>query len=614
MKRFKDLSILSFLFFLLLPRFFEVTAETWKVWKAAVILRDTGYFSMFSMGPLYDLYLMPFTFLTFPYSINLEFIITHLFAFYCLKKLLRKYLPEWICWILVAAWIPNLCILESTKYVAGIAFICWHFSLEKNSNWRRSFFPPILIASILCSQGNIIFYIGHLIGLVLSKVLRKENFEQITTKVSWLRLTQLALLALIIVANLRQSPRRDNNPFMNDSAYFPVPTQSHMTIAFFQMGNFQYVSEHYPENKWKEMDWFETNKEAFAGAQSIVEAIRLRPRQVLNGIIKNAVILKRVPIFFFIGDYAFKLKSSYNFAIKVLIFSLIGFTMFYNIKKTWQDPKHLEVLLPVVLGLSSLIMAILLTWVNFRFFMQLLPGFIVFIAEGLTGENPFNERFLQKKWLRIFLFGTCSVIFLLSFFPSLVFSEANWLTSLNFILLALLLILTLIGDKFTKIKKLAGSVAMVGSALTIIFSFSWPMGVQSQITQILNLKTFLNLSSPVSYSAAYDLLKPYVDKSTKHLSNEANLFEGPYDLGINKALMSTALPPKSRPKDEAQKILSEIDLIIISKNWAVDSYSVGTQDLYKYQIHVKPFLEEQIKLGQWRCDEIDYYGEACVKL
>ena len=46
--------------FALTPRFWETGGESWKAWAAARILRETGGFPVFSLGPLYVVYLQAF--------------------------------------------------------------------------------------------------------------------------------------------------------------------------------------------------------------------------------------------------------------------------------------------------------------------------------------------------------------------------------------------------------------------------------------------------------------------------------------------------------------------------------------------------------------------------
>lgn len=614
MKHVKELLVLSLLFFLFLPRFHEITAETWKVWKAAVLIRETGYFSMFSMGPLYDLYLMFFTFLPFPVSINLEFILTHLFAIFCLKKLLDRYLPWWATWPLVAAWIPNLCLLESTKYVAGIAFLCLHFSFTNDSKWRKSYFPPALLAAVLCSQGYMFFYVGHVVGILISPLFTKVKLSFPKLKIGPILFFQIFLILFFILATIRQSPRTDNNPFMSNSDYYPIPTQSHMTIAFFQMGNYKYVAKNYPEDQWKTKDWFDTNQEAFGGAQSILEAIELRPDSVKANVKESFNDLKRVPAFFLIGNGAFIYDSAQNFVIKLLSFFLIGLAAFFHVKNLNKDSMNAATTLSLLLGGASLVAAILLTWVNFRFFMQLLPFFVVFWGEGFKGSL---ESFLKfSKFKLVKLAATCVICIstIAMLIPMKIFTLGNWITSLNFFVLILISGLFLITQKVLKLKSYLDKVAIGLASILVLATVPWPYGMGGQIANLFNFSNLLNHATPISYTASFEQLKTYVQKSKRYLSNESNLFEGPYDLGLDKAVMSTALPPPSSPKSEALAILNTLDLILVSKSWAYDSYSVGTQDLYKYFLHVQPFLDEKMKNGTWRCDKIEWYGEACVKL
>lgn len=569
------------------------------------------------MGPLYDLYLLFFTFLPFPISINLEFIITHIFAIFCLKKLLDRYSPWWVSWTIVTAWIPYLCIFESTKYVAGAGFLCLHFSLPIDSKWRKNLFPPYLIASIMCSQGYVFFYIGHLVGTIIVWFSSKQQLVFPKLKLNKIFFVQALLFLIIIISMFLQSPRKDNNPFMIDSAYYPVPSNSHMTIAFFQIENFLYTTRNYPEAKWKTLDWYDSNQEVFGGAQTIFQAIKFRPKVVLQNVLANLNDLKGVPAFFITGQFALKHVSAKNFVVKVFSFLLVLFAIYFHLRKLMQDRKSAPLSISLLLGGLSLVVAILLTWVNFRFFMQLLPFFVVFWGETTLDSQVWQSDYnkLKQHKLTKIIASFLLLIFLGGMlFPHKVFPQGNWITSFNFLLMMVPILFMIGPESILKYKKMIGGFCIVLVVSLVLTSFSWPKGIEGQIKNIFNGHSFLNQSSPVSYTSSYQALRPYIQNSKRFISNEENLFEGLYDLGLDKAIMSTALPPQSIDKQIALNMLAELDLILVSKAWATDSYEIGTQDLYKYQIHVKPFLEEQVKKGTWKCDRIEWYGEACAKL
>ena len=88
------LGILIVATYVLAPRFWEPGGESWKNWVSATILRETARFTETHHGPLYNLYLQIFLFLDYPLSLNLEHILTRLFANTAVFLLLRQFLPS----------------------------------------------------------------------------------------------------------------------------------------------------------------------------------------------------------------------------------------------------------------------------------------------------------------------------------------------------------------------------------------------------------------------------------------------------------------------------------------------------------------------------------------
>ena len=67
--------------YLLTPRFWEPGGESWRNWAAARILRETGGFPVFSVGPAYVVYLQFFQLFNYPMSVQLEYLVTYLFTY-----------------------------------------------------------------------------------------------------------------------------------------------------------------------------------------------------------------------------------------------------------------------------------------------------------------------------------------------------------------------------------------------------------------------------------------------------------------------------------------------------------------------------------------------------
>lgn len=585
-------ALLVVLFFT--PRGWEITGETWKAWKCARILLETGEHSAFSMGPLYYTYLNIFKIFPFPYSINVEFVITHVFALVGLNRLLQTgFRSSWV-WLILVAWFPYLAMLESTKYVAAMGFLAWHFSLEENHHLKKGFIPPLLALSVLCNQGYMFFWVGHVLGHLLLLVSQKEKLEFKFTKILPLKLAIIFFMLWVVIG---QTKRPDNNPFMVDSRYYPVPVANHLNAAFFQMGNFQYVSQLYPQSTWMEQDWFLTNKEAFAGAQSISEAIKLKPETVWGNIKLNLKAGKDLAVYFFIGDAGRNIATKDIFVFKILSIFLWVLALGYFLYKKIMAENYSS-LLSLVLGTSSLLMAMILTWFNTRYMLQLFPVFILLLLNlrefAEEKKSPLQRIFASNSWL---------VGFGGSALAGLVIGP--W----YFLQFGLLFLIALVWRK--KISFIKHICLLIVLIITFI-SAPWPLGLMDHLQRFGDFNSFLLGNSNISFNRAYPILFQAVKNNKVVLSNDSVWLQSFSPAAMDKIEHTFILSPDGIGEDFAE--LSKIDVFLISHSWRTPGYSVGTQEQLRYQKIVKPFIDHELLLGSMKCAEIKYYGQVCAKL
>ena len=135
--------------YVLTPRFWEPSGEIWKQWAAARILRETGGFPVFSFGPLYISYLQIFQLFDYPLSMQLEYFLTHLFAYIAIFLMLRSVLPATFALLLTCAWIPMIAVLQPGAMVAGIGFTALYFR-GRSSGINKGYLPASLLAAALC--------------------------------------------------------------------------------------------------------------------------------------------------------------------------------------------------------------------------------------------------------------------------------------------------------------------------------------------------------------------------------------------------------------------------------------------------------------------------------
>lgn len=592
-KKFLDSHWLTFIGFILVilfltPRGWEITGETWKAWKCARILQETGEHSAFSMGPLYYTYLIFFKLFPYPFSINLEFIVTHLFALTGLFCLLRsKFKKSWAWWLLIA-WYPYLAMFESTKYVAGAGLLALHFSLHENHPYKRGLIPPWLALAVLCNQGYLFFWIGHILGEIISLIAKKTTIQ---FKFNKILIVKLFIVLFISWVAVKQSPRPDNNPFMLDSKYYPVPVKSHLNAAFFQMGNFRYVTQHYPESVWMEKDWYLTNTEAFGGAQSILEAIKLAPANVINNFKLNLSDAKNLPPFLIFGMSALSVptKEFIIFKLMAILFWIIAIT--YLFYKNFKQ-REFSTILSLSLGSMSLLTAMMLTWFNIRYMVQLLPViFLLFLyfydlTKDLKVDRPLN---LVSKAFKVF-----GVV---SFFLGFVLSP--WYFAQAGLLLLLVLSIKKRGQLFKDL-------AVIYLSVIIFTSCNWPNGLKDHLSKTFNFNYFLASDSVVSFNRAYSQIFKELEGKNKILSNDSIWMQSFAPVEMNKFTNPMEFPPL--PTKDEENLLTSFDAIFINQSWETQKYAVATQEGLRYQKFVRPYLESHPTI---KCKPIEHYGKVC---
>jgi hypothetical protein len=129
--------------YVLTPRFWEIGGESFKAWIAARILRETGGFPVFSLGPAYIAYLQLFSFFDYPLSVRLEYFLTHLFASVSLFYLVKSFVSRKYAFLLICAWIPLIAVVEGGYAVMGLGFLALYLTGRKQCSLNQGYSPPL---------------------------------------------------------------------------------------------------------------------------------------------------------------------------------------------------------------------------------------------------------------------------------------------------------------------------------------------------------------------------------------------------------------------------------------------------------------------------------------
>ena len=652
--RFRELFYFAVLFlsvYIFLPRFWEPSSETWRYWAFARILRETGGFPVFSGGPLYVLYLQLFSFFEYPLSFQIEFFATHVFTAGCIFLMLRKIVDNFPALLLTCAWLPAIAMVQGTAAVAGMGFVALYLARNViSSNENDHYLSLSLGAAGLCHSAYIPFFVAHAAGELIKRLICKSAIIAIPKNIKIVKFTlNIALITLIFMTVLFQSPRWDNSHMMVPATYMPVPMDNALEIGFFQIGTHYYVTQAIPEAKWLFQDWYFTHEKAFGGATTFLQALTTKTGLVFSIIANNVISFLYLPTIFLLGPVRPIFESSF---LKLFLWGLVIIGVLGIIKRC-KVREQIPLLMALSIGTMSIIGALFLTWFSLRYVMTLLPIALFVLAHigfglkslvaGKSAVGYANKdqrecfhmfpRSLWKKSISLFavrqvLFGILGVaIVVLGMFASkpliehlsgLIFcSTVNVPIAVRlFISFALIAVgifvvkrycplwpsylLRQITDHFKWI------VALLATAL--ILSNLCYSSEKLGLTNMFSMEYLLTGSRPVSLTTTHKTLLSSINRQTSVLALEDVWIKAFGDVDLNLVYNVFGLPPFADESGKSENFLSRLDVIWVSNNWISTSPAISTNSFLRYQLHIKPFLEREISIGNWVAEEVNGFG------
>ncbi|MGK5094790.1 hypothetical protein WDW89_22620 [Deltaproteobacteria bacterium TL4] len=550
--------------YLLTPRFYEPGGESWKAWTAAALFKNTGEFPLLSMGPLYYLYLNFFLIFPYPLSLKAEFFITHCLFFITFWILCRKYLTSYVAFLLVCAWIPSVSLIEGNKYVAGMALLALHYSLDRNSSYYKGFFPPLLLLACLVNLGYLFFWLGHALGYGFEY---KSHYKTCWREKGWKQAKlpfALKLFCFILVGAvwLHPSHRVDNNHYMTNYPHTPIALDSAFNVGFFQLGDWKYVIRNYPESEWFKKDWYLTHQEAYGNAKTFREALFQAPKTVFLNLKENIIPSVFSAAMLVVGP-AVQIKYV-NRGIFPVALVLLFLGMIQYVRNKWENKDYPQ-LISLVAGSSVFILILFLTHFTERYFLQLLPVITLVI---------FHIDFISSKNTASIFINRLGIVF--------------------------------------HYKNLFFGIMAVSIFTSSLYSYYYPKGVSSQIIAVFSGEGWIQRGENITknqipswnlgYAGVFSKISPHqrilTDQSTWIKSFADVHWDNVYDL--------IYLPP-FLDSGETGRFLETLDVILISYYLPQPQASWGTQSYLRYLLHIKPFLDSNVG-KTWKMQEIEYYG------
>ncbi len=654
------IAVLSLALVVLTPRYWEPSQENWHKWAAARILWETGEFPPPSMGPLYVAYLLPFSLIfKYPFSVTLEYWITHLFSYTAIYLLLQHFIRRRYALLLTIAWIPHLATVEPGGAILGIGLICWYFLPGKSPLRNKSYLPPALVAAGLSHTVYFIFLVGHLIGTFLEnrRGLSAANSSSFLVKnKSGQRLPARTLTAMLLLLGLAvmiipfSAP--DRNHILMDPTYVPIPLDNPVKTAFFVLGTERYVRRTFPEQEWVYQDWYLSTPQAYGGATTITQAIIRKPETVSRNFITNLASGLQLPLFLLSGAFLGPI------ALLFLFFPLFGFV---GLRKKWKEERNYPQLWSVIIGTSCALIVLALTNFNAaRYVATLLPvGFLLLIhtSSGFSIVTKYwaNQLGLRAEKYRIEnvkkvdfrIIGSGILLILLGLaadeqvihqivlqnqeLPMFILRQIE-IARMSFIVIGAILLLFnkkinfyrekikgLIQDRPERLSLILQKADLNGtkylvvtSAILLLLTVHYPFGIAQQFQSVFQGKAFLSGLEPVSLADAYPELQKHLNANTAVLTREYTWVMAFTEVKLDNVYQIWSLPPFPDLSGETEKKLRGLDAIFVSFWLESARPNPGTQTYPRYIFHLKPFLEKARREG-WKEEKIRGYGTIYLK-
>lgn len=634
--------VLLLAIFLLTPRGWEPGGETWRYWAAARILRETGGFPVFSVGPLYVLYLQAFSGFGYPLGVQLEYVVTHLLCYCSVWLMLRGVLPATVALVLTCAWLPMMATLQGAGALAGLGWLAWYCRGRVRSGLNHGWVPPSLTAAALCHSAYAPFLGGHVVGMLMQ---RWRRIPAVSAPIAtWARPWRHGLIALLATVALltvvAPSRRWDHNHMLMDPTYSPIPLRDPVTIGFFQTGNFRHVMRTVPEPLRLEQDWYLTNKAAFGGATTILEAVRRRPAAVLRNVAENIGTALRLPLYFLVG---WTVPDRLWWTVAVVAWLLVP-VAWLGLSQQFGNRGERPWSFALGCGTIGVVASLWLVWFTPRYLMTLLPVGLLMVAglgQGAVCLAAGVRRTLAQSGRsrgaapaamskRIVGLGILCLaaglvlnewVLIRLFSPDGILARTNriqiWLLELFLISFGGLLVAFraqlargLAGTSSLTMGRgpgssgwRAASALALASAACVLATVDYPLGNAAQFRAVAQGRSPLPGAQLAGLNAAHRELLAMIHRGTRVLALEDCWVKAFTSAELDRVVNVLALPPFPDQTGAVVRTLERLDVIWVSPDWSTPAPSVGTQTFLRYRLHVAPFLERALASG-WVVREI----------
>ena len=598
----------------------EPCGESWGYWLFARIFSEEGRFIVLDRSPLYTLYLQIFLWLSYPYSVIVEYTVTTSITVFALVSLLKRCISIWIALFAALLWVPYLQTAEPPVQKLALACICFAV-IVRSSNGNRfrcaSFYALLFLAYLF--RSTYISFIVLFLVYDIFKVLKRGGITALYRAISPQRTDWPIILIMVLLGwfLIMQSPHRWNNVWINDIKWLPeIVTNNFFVSDIVIRTSSDYVSNKY--GTYANRDIYFIAKELFGDAKGIFGVIAVKPLLLVEHVGRNISrvinVLSNLTLF----------HESFSFVhIKLLrgLLLLISLgAILYGALKYLKD----ETIIVFVIGNVLCACATIISLPSSRYMVTFVP---VLAMSACWYGSRFRGSLLsmdnEKAFKTIFFCGSLATILLslYIFIRSKSFTSECILTyAIFYSAIAFPLFIGIYGKYGSKIKAKRWLPTVGGITVFLVISFfsngitAWSK-IATNIANISKNKEFQMMESvPYSMKGSFETLNSLAQGCNGVLALEFQFVGGFMNVPLNKIYGVLEIPPFGGfgDKDNVYDGLrpERINCVFVSNELA-NSEGQFTNYRLRYDIYIKPYVEYLKDLGA-TVYEIPSYGQAIV--
>lgn len=546
----------------------EPSEETWGYWFFARVFAETGKFVIIDRSPLYILYLNLFSWIGYPWSVTIEYIMTTVILTSALTALLKRYMSLWWAVFVILLWLPFFQISEPPVQKLALVCVCFAVFLRGGEISRLKMFVSYTLLGAVYFLRNI-YVIFPIIFAVwdISNILKNRKMKGLFSVLKpglndW---PILILLILLMMFNFRQSSHPWNNAWFSSTQWFPGNGKKLADAGYIQYANWQYI--YYKYGTYKDHDFYFTNKDLFKGATDIVGAMRVNPRFAIGRLLRNiketfCVVagFTMLPNMFY--EKVLGLEPFYYFGL-ILVTIPFVLAMIYGAFRATLGSKTMRMFIIgciIIMGINILALP------RPKYSYSLIP--LIMLSAFWYGSNIKNV--FEKKTARL-----------------------PW---------------------FSKISFLAGN-SIVMPFVFIFFSnglLTWSKITFDIVNSAKQKETIIMQTDGYSLKASFDSLRPLVKDCKGVLLYEHNFFGAFMDTPISNIYDIWEIPPFGNLSDSKYNGLrpERIDCVLLSDTLAT-TIGAATNCQMRYDNYIKPYIEYLKNEGAVEYP-IERFGKAVI--